>query len=169
MQIPFQASNGRSYHYTPDFLVYYRVNRHPWATGPKPLLVEVKHRADLIEGWQDMKAKFKAATRYARERGWEFRIHDERRIRDVTLDNIKLLQRYKRMAFCPEESQWILNNVKAMGQAPFQYLVGRHFFDSADRAIGVSHLWHLLAIGALECDITLPLNNHTTLWIPHHG
>lgn len=168
VQIPFTALNGRAYTYTPDFLVYYRAEDYPWGEGMRPLLIEVKPREELQENWRDMKPKFKAALRYARLQGWDFRIQDESRIRDQMFQNIMFLQRYKRMQFPTEETRWILANLGEMGQAPFQYLVGRHFCGIADAAVGVSHLWHMLATGLLECDMTLPLANTTVLWVPRN-
>lgn len=169
VQIPFIALNGRTYPYTPDFLVYFRSDDYPWGDGLKPLLVEVKPREEIQKHWSEMKPKFKAALRYAREQGWDFRVHDESRIRDQVFENIMFLRRYKRMQFPPEETQWILANLRDMGQAPFQYLLGRHFNGREDTAVGVSHLWHMLAQGLVECDMTLPLRNDTVLWVSHHG
>jgi len=169
VQIPFIARNGQVYQYTPDFLVYFRSGDYPWGDGLKPLLVEVKPREKIQKHWSEMKPKFKAALRYAREQGWDFRIQDESRIRDQVFENIMFLRRYKRMQFPVEETQWILANLREMGQAPFQYLLGRHFNGRADAAVGVSHLWHLLAKGLVECDMTLPFRNDTVLWITRHG
>ena len=169
VQIPFTALNGRNYMYTPDFLVYFRSGNYPWGEGLKPSLIEVKPREEIQKRWLDMKPKFKAALGYARERGWDFRIHDESRIRDQVFENIMFLRRYKRMKFPSEETQWILANLREMGQAPFQYLLGRHFNGRADSAVGVSHLWHMLALGLVECDMTLPLKNDTVFWVPNHG
>lgn len=164
VQIPFVSRNGRSYLYTPDYLVYYRSDDQPWGEGLCPLLVEVKPREELRQHWHDMKPKFAAAYRYAKEQGWHFRVQDESRIRDQVFQNILFLQRYKRMEFAPEDTQWILKNLLEMGQAPFHYLVGRHFSGVADTAIGISQIWNMLATGLLECDMSRPLNNNTVLW-----
>lgn len=169
VQIPFTAGNGRAYTYTPDFLVYYRAEDYPWGGGLKPTLVEVKPRGELQKRWPEMKPKFRTALHYAREQGWSFQIHDESRIRDQVFQNIMFLQRYKRMRFSPEETQWILSNLREMGQAPFHYIVSRHFCGTSDTAVGISHVWYLLATGQLECDMTIALDQHTVVWIPSSG
>ncbi len=167
VRIEYQARSGRVFPYTPDYLVHYRIDKDaPWGTGRPPRLVEVKPREEIRAKWPDMKPKFRAALHYARERGWEFTICDESRIRDQVLANIMFLQRYKRMEFPMEETVWILGNLRDMGQAPFDYLVSRHFFGWNDRAVGISHLWHLLATGQVECDMSQPLNNQTIFWVP---
>lgn len=162
--IPF-TKNGRSYEYTPDFLVYYRLSKIGYTPDPTPLLVEVKPRSEIQAHWSEWRDKFRAAFRYAKEQGYEFRIYDESRIRTKSLDNIRFLERYKRMQFPFEESQAVIETVKQMGNAPFHYLLSRHFM-GLYKAEGIAHVWHLLATRQLDCDITLPLNDFTELWIP---
>lgn len=161
-RIPFISRNGRTYNYTPDFLVYYR-------DGVRPLLVEVKPRDEIRAHWGDMKYKFREALRYARERGWNFRVLDESRIRDQVFQNILFLQRYKRMQFPAEVTRCILSDLNGSGQASFQTLMNRHFRGEPDAAMGASHLRYLLVKGQLACDMTLPLGNDTVLWVPNHG
>lgn len=103
VSIPFEGVNGQTYAYTPDFLVYYRLGDRAYGDYPKPLLVEVKPEAEWRANWRKWLPKWKAARRYARTQGWEFRIHDESRIRHVSLANIRFLERYKRMTFAAEE------------------------------------------------------------------
>lgn len=166
VQIPF-VLNGRTYTYTPDFLVYYRLGDMPYNEYPKPLLVEVKPRSELRKHWSDWKTKFSTAYRYAKQQGWSFSIQDESRIRDVTLDNIRFLERYKRMQFPVEESQVMINTARKMGCVPFHYLLACHFM-GIYKAEGIAHIWHLLATRQLDCDITLPLSEFTELWVASH-
>jgi len=81
-EIPFVSSNGRTYTYTPDFLVYYRLGSHSYDDYPKPVLVEVKPETEWRRHWREWLPKWKAAWSYARSQGWEFHIRDESRIRD---------------------------------------------------------------------------------------
>ena len=164
-EISFVSANGRTYTYTPDFLVYYRLGNHSYDDYPKPVLVEVKPETEWRKHWREWLPKWKAARRYARSQGWEFHIRDESRIRDQTFDNIRFLERYKRMPFSVEESRWVLETVRLMGGATVDYLLARHFM-GIYRAEGISHLWHLLASRKLDCDISRPLNEFSELWIP---
>jgi len=164
-EIPFAAANGQTYTYTPDFLVYYRLGNRAYGNYPRPVLVEVKPEAEWRKHWRDWLPKWKAAWRYAREQGWEFHICDESRIRDKAFENIRFLERYKRMQFSVEESQWVLETVRQMGSVTMDYLLSRHFM-GLYRAQGIAHLWYLLASRRLDCDISRPLNEFTELWIP---
>lgn len=165
VQIQFVASNGQTYIYTPDFLVYYRLGNMGYGEYPKPLLVEVKPRAEWKQHWREWLPKWKAAYRYAKEQGWDFHIHDESRIRDQVLENIRFLDRYKRTQFPIEETRSVIESVRQMGGTPFHYLLAKHFM-GIYKAEGVAHIWHLLATRQLDCDISLPLNDFTELWVP---
>lgn len=166
--IPFIDAQGRSNIYTPDFLVHYRLGDLSYNEYPKPLLVEVKPAAAWRDNWRIWASKWKAARCFARSQGWQFRIHDESRIRDQVYQNIRFLERFQRMEFVTEESRWIIANLREMGSAPFHYLLSRHFM-GAYRANGIAHIWHLLASRQIECDMNRPLGNHTDLWVPNHA
>lgn len=166
IQIPF-AKNGRTYTYTPDFLVYYRLGNASYENYPKPRLIEVKPRVEIQKNWNEWKDKFRATHRYANEQGWHFSVHDESRIRDQAFTNIRFLERYKRMQFPIEESKAVIETVRQMGLVPFHYLISRHFI-GLYKAEGIAHVWHLLATRQLNCDINIPLSNFTELWIPSY-
>jgi hypothetical protein len=165
VEIDFKGANGQPYQYTPDYLVYYHLGDSPYGNYPRPLLVEVKPKDEWRRHWREWLPKWKAAWRYAKEQGWAFHIHDESRIRDQSLKNIQFLERYKRMQFPAEESNWIVESIRLMGASPFHFILARHFM-GAYQAEGVAHIWHLLATRRLDCDISRPLNNFTELWVP---
>lgn len=164
-RIPFVAPSGRASHYTPDFLVVYRANSAPVELQRKPLLVEVKPEAEWREHWQTWKSKWIAARRYAASQGWAFRIMDEQRIQTQALQNIQFLRRYRDSNFPTEEGDWVINSVRELGSATFDYLLAKHF-QGMYAAEGVAHLWSLLASRRLDCDIRLPLGKETELWVP---
>jgi TnsA endonuclease N terminal/TnsA endonuclease C terminal len=165
VEIPFVGANGRSYKYTPDFLVYYCLGNRAYGDYPKPVLVEVKPEVEWRKHWREWMPKWKAAWRYATEQGWVFHVRDESRIRDQTFSNIRFLQRYQRMSFSDEETLLVLESVRQMGCATPDYLLSRHFM-GIYRAEGIAHIWHLLAARRLDCDISRPLNGFTELWVP---
>ncbi|VVM07713.1 TnsA endonuclease N-terminal domain-containing protein [Methylacidimicrobium tartarophylax] len=164
VQIPF-VSGGRSYVYTPDFLIYYQCVGQISPGGPRPSLIEVKPEGEWRKHWRRWLPKWKAAYRYARGQGWEFRIHDESRIRDQTLRNIRFLERYKRMRFPPKESCLVLEGVREAGGAAFRDVLARQF-PRLSRVEGAARIWHLLATRQLDCDIGRPLGDFTELWVP---
>lgn len=165
VSIPFIDALGRPNIYTPDFLVHYRLGDRSYDDYPRPLLVEVKPAEAWRNKWRTWAGKWKTARQFALSQGWQFRIHDESRIRDQALQNIRFLERFQRMDFATDESQWIVSNLREMGATPFHYLVSRHFM-GVYRANGIAHIWHLLASRQIECDINRPLSDQTELWVP---
>jgi|SRR5690554_2071363 len=165
--IPFTLPTGRSYRYTPDFLVYYRLGDQSYDDYPKPALVEVKPEKEWRANWRKWLPKWKAAWRFAQQQGWSFHIVDESRIRGVALDNIRMLSRYERMDFPCEESRLILETVQQMGCTTIDYLLARYFM-GVYRSEGITHIRHLLATRQLDCDITRPLDELTEMWVPNH-
>lgn len=165
VEIPFLAQTGARYTYTPDFLVYYRLGNRSYDHYPKPVLIEVKPEADWRKHWREWMPKWKAARRFAQSQGWEFHIQDETRIRDLPFQNIKFLERYKRMQFPIEESLCVLKTVAEMGVVTMDHLLARHFMGNY-RAEGIAHIWHLLATRQLECDIGQSLGHFIELWVP---
>lgn len=164
VQIPFIDSLGRQQVYTPDFLVDYALEDRVWTQGIKPLLVEVKEESEWRENWRDWLPKWKAAYRFAKDNGWRFAIHDESRIRDQVFQNVCFLERFKRMRFDSDCTEEILSTIELMGSVPVHHLLAKFFIGPVRRAEGVAHIWHLLAMRQLDCDMTLPLGEFTVLW-----
>lgn len=168
VEIPFSTSSGRTFSYTPDFLIFFKLGSRSYEDYPKPLLIEVKPEAQWRLHWREWSAKWKAARRHAIEQGWFFRVLDESRIRDQAFHNIKFLERYARMQFPEEESRQVIETIRQMGSAPMHYILARHFMGHY-KAQGIAHVWHLVAQRRLECDIHQKvLNQDTQLWVPGH-
>nr|WP_314492585.1 TnsA endonuclease N-terminal domain-containing protein [uncultured Pseudomonas sp.] len=165
VQIDFLDSLGRSQIYTPDFLVHYRQPLDAdYQDYIKPMLVEVKPAFEWRKNWRAWLAKWKAAKRYARSQDWTFSIYDESRIRGLPLENITFLERFERLAFDQEDVDMVISTLRGMEIAPVHYLLARHFKGIyQDR--GVALLWHLIATGRVECDITEPLDQYLELWV----
>jgi len=163
IEVPFFLGNSK-FIYTPDFFVSYRQADDALLDYSRPILVEVKPEVEWRKNWRQWLTKWKAALRIARTQGWEFHIYDESRIRDRALENIRFLEPYKRMQFSKEETQWMLENLSSMGSSPVHFILARHFMGTY-RAAGIAHIWHLLATRKVDCDINLPLNEQTELWV----
>ena len=163
--VPFTGSNGNGYHYTPDFLILRRPSNQEVRRN---LLVEVKYREAWQEKWREWSTKWKAARRYARDEGWQFRVQDEFRIRDRALENIRWLARFKRTSVDNDRSERILEDLESLGSATVHSLLERHFSE-ANATTGLQHLWALLAQRHIDCDISRPLDRATELRVPLDG
>lgn len=150
---------GRSRHYTPDFLVELE--------GAAPLLAEVKFAAELEKSRDKLQPKLDAGRAYADTRGWRFEVWTEHDIRGTRLENAGFLSRY----FEPEPDPGLcarllrqLARVPA-GVASAGKLIDACFSEDDERGRGLWALWHLVATGRLDFDADHPINNETPLWM----
>ena len=165
VQIPFTASNGRSYTYTPDFLIIFEPSRTARSNAPTATLVEVKPRDQWREHWRKWSTKWKAARRHAMTRGWTFHIHDETRIRNLALRNIQHLQRFANPRQNNETDEQIVTCLSRNGPTPLAQILDAHL-GNTDRHEATAALWHLVATRRLDCDINNPLSEDTKVWTP---
>lgn len=178
VELSYQHSNGNRYRYTPDFLVQFDVteNVHSW-TEIKPLLVEVKPREQLRKHFKKWKPKFKSAMKFAKSEGMIFHIFDERLIRTQVLDNMKFLSRYRlkpyMRAHAPEELRLITEQAELFEFTSVRNVIESIYTSFDRRTAALTQVWHLIAIGVLECDLNDPLSLDTTVWVntseEYHG
>lgn len=170
VELNYLHSNGNRYRYTPDFLVLFDETENIRSYSEiKPLLVEVKPREQLRKNFRKWKPKFKAAIRFARSESMIFHIFDEALIRTQVLDNMKFLSRYRLkpyvQAYSVEELRLLVEQVELFEFASIKDLVESLYTSFERRAAALAQVWHLIAIGMLECDLNDPLNLDTTVWV----
>ncbi|MDR9863545.1 TnsA endonuclease N-terminal domain-containing protein [Pseudomonas baetica] len=147
VMLDFVARSGQAYTYTPDFLVHFHSH-----SRLRPMLIEVKPEENWRENWRNFLPKWKAAWRYAKQRGWDFHIYDESRIRGQSLKNIQYLERFRHADYAEQDLDAVMRTVAFKGIASIQYLLALHF--QGEEALGKSHIFHLIATRQLDCDIS---------------
>lgn len=167
VQLSYVHANGNTYRYTPDYLVFRTgPNSYLKSHSGKPELVEVKPTSELEANFGKMRNKFKAATHFAKQEGFIFRIYDERRIRTPMLKNLELLNRYRRFPFTefePDELKKIVETVAALETPTIKEILEHKLVQSQDFA--AAKLWHLIATNSLSCELSQPLNVHSRIWV----
>jgi hypothetical protein len=160
--ISYRNPEGRVCRYTPDVLVRYRpaLASEP---GEAPALCEVKYRDDLRAHGAEYRPKFTAARRYARDRGWRFRVVTEREIRTPRLTNIRFLLRYRRMRVDAADCDALLAALRAHGATTPDTLLGRVRLDPLRYAEALATLWHLVATEQIGVDLDRLLTPHSVL------
>lgn len=162
-QIKYRKPDGRPEEYYPDTLVHYR----PVSAGvppPRNLLVEVKPRQELRDHWAEFEPAFRAAWRFALERGWGFKTMTEREIRGPYLENLRFLVRYRSLIAHPEIEPKILAYFTKHGGRNALHFLEDTWTLREDRAKGIPYLWRLLAKRIIHADLNTPLNMRTPLW-----
>ncbi|WP_018936980.1 heteromeric transposase endonuclease subunit TnsA [Thioalkalivibrio sp. ALJ24] len=148
---------GATRTYTPDFFVRYVDDR-------RPLLCEVKYRKDLFRDWSLLKPRLKAARRYATEQGWEFRILTENEIRTPYLENARFLREYRDLPVTLDQRVAVMPLLNDMRETTPAELTQAIFRSPWNRAEILPVVWHLMALGRIEADLTRPLSMSSRIW-----
>jgi hypothetical protein len=151
-------NDGVAARYTPDVLVHY----YP-EFKRKSALVEVKYEAELIEKKDFFAARFKAASDYARQNGYEFRITTDKMIRTEYLWNVKFLSSYLTPPI--EEQYELLVREQFKDNAKLTPLNLTKDGDDHTRGRLLYTIWQMLAAKKLACDLTQKITMQTILWI----
>lgn len=152
---------GKLRKYTPDFLVFFKPNGDE--SHPKPLLVEVKRREELLKKFSEFKPKFKAGSRHAFDEGYHFKIYDERRIYGPYYENITYLQSFSRSMCDEQELKRITDYLSAIGHTSISNIVSYLYKTEEEAMIGLRHIYQLLLRKAITADLQKPISNNTVI------
>lgn len=162
LTMTYCGQDGQLHRYTPDGLIEWRAD-HP-VHDPRPVLVEIKYREDVIGKWREWRARARAAKAFAAEKGWLFMIFTEREIRTPALENATFLLPYLRRASAPEMEQWLLDRLTELVETTPRDLVESIYRDKWKQATLIPVMWRLLADRRIGFDIAQTLNMRTTIW-----
>lgn len=161
--IYYDGIDGKHHSYKPDVLVRYRQDL--LATELKtPLLIEVKYRDEYREKYCELRPKFRAAIRFAREQSWRFKVLTEREIRTPFLDNARFLCRYREHDTDEFQERLILDCLARQGEMTPKTLVKALSDDEMVCAELLSIFWKLVANFEIGADLTEKLHMHSRVW-----
>jgi hypothetical protein len=128
------------------------------------MLYEVKYTWDLKERWRQLRPRFKAALKFAKYRGWGFKILTERDIRSDYLFNAKFLLPYLRH---PEAKGWavVADVVRRLGKTTPRQIIETIASDRWVQAEYLTHVWTLVARRDIRCDLFSKISMNTTVWL----
>lgn len=161
VRIPVETT-GRDY--VPDVLVTFVPE--PGANESKRTLYEVKYRDDLKKHWKDYHPRLRAARRYARSQGWDFKIITEKEIRGSgLLWNAKFLLPYGYDD--PQESCQILlrTSLRRLGVGTPKTVLEASSADQWEQALLLSSLWSMVSDGSIGADLTQRLTMDSEIWL----
>lgn len=161
--IEYISDNGIRKIYTPDVLVTFKKG-----TNLKPWLCELKYRQDLRENFSIYKTKFKAAKKYAAEKGWEFCLIDES-IRGNLLNNAKFLLNFKDREFnsaIKDDVLEVLIKIQKEKNSFTHRSFREEFGQSFEvKAIGVAEYWRLVWNKTILFDYNEKISLDTEMWL----
>lgn len=167
VRIDYFDSKNISRNYTPDLLISYRKKNSKEVADRKPLLSEVKYRADLAKDWKILKPKFKAARAYSKAKGYEFRIFTEKEIRTPYLKNIQFLWSYRFAHFHSHHYTKLYTTLEELGETDITTLLECCYRSQMRRDEALWTLWCMVASNWVKCDLTIPLKMNTRIWANH--
>ena len=112
---PVQISVPGGRPYVPDVLAHWIGPGHP-VEPARPILYEIKYRDELREKWAELLPRFRAASQYAKARGWRFRLMTDDRIRTGALYNAKFLLPYLSDAPNEQDTAQLLHALQVLGE-----------------------------------------------------
>jgi hypothetical protein len=142
----------RTRRYTPDLLMHFQPH-----LGRKSWLCEIKTRAELRRKWSQSKQRFRVATRYAREKGYVFKIITDREIRGQFQTNAAFLLTFRRSHRDPATVERIVNALSTVPSACATTLMTRLFPSPDEREAAFATLWSMVATGRVKTDLHVPL------------
>lgn len=167
LRLYYQGTDGEIHPYTPDVLIRYRRDILPARDMPH-LLVEVKYREEYCDRFRELRERFRAARRYARERGWQFRVMTEREIRTPYLGNARFLRPYRDLPDDPEREALILERARVLGETSPATLTESLTDDRFEQAQLLSVIWKLLADFHIGADLMQSLGMRSRIWCVEH-
>ena len=164
--INWEDVEGKAHQYTPDVLVEYTPNGCPFSSRDI-VLVEVKYRDDIRERWEEYKPRFKAAVRYAKEKGWRFKLMTEQEIRTDYMENARFLLPYlhKEDVLIQDFEGRLIEVLGDKKRCSVSSLIGSVFVDKWEQAELLPTLWFLMAIGRVQTDLTSPITMSSDVWL----
>ncbi|KQB99193.1 heteromeric transposase endonuclease subunit TnsA [Pedobacter sp. Hv1] len=151
--------NGERHYYTPDVLVYL-------ITSEQPILFEVKSLGLLKTTYASAMHKFRAGRAYAKIKNMRFKVATEQFIRTPFLYNAKFLNRYRAFDQISEDDREILRRLFSRSEHNTADLIIEKAAASFERKAQLLYcLWHMVSIGEVDCDLTIPLTMSSELWI----
>jgi hypothetical protein len=126
----------------------------------------VKYRKDLLADNEQLLPKFRAARVYCKERGWDFKIYDEHRIRTTRLANIQFLWRYKSSTRGEGYYGPIMDALLDLKEPTTMLeLLESMYPGSRERGEAIWVWWTMVVGGAIKCDLDKPLKKSTLFWV----
>ncbi|MCG2575866.1 heteromeric transposase endonuclease subunit TnsA [Dechloromonas sp. XY25] len=163
VNVYYPGCRGEMVPYRPDVLVIYRRDVLPARDMPH-LLAEIKYRDEYRGRFHELRERFCAARRFAKERGWQFRVFTEREIRTPYLGNARFLRPYREVDSTVAHEAMILDRLKLLGQTTPANLMALHLDNALERAKLLPVLWKLIANFRVGADLMQKFDMCSPIW-----
>lgn len=160
LTIQYKERN-RSRKYSPDTKVVF-LPASDGSTTRRPLLIEVKLKAELDRKAEVYEARFQAAREYCEARGWEFRVMTEEDVPRLKARNLRFLFRYRDFRADIETLDAVRSALRGES-ITLKSLVRSLAMPSRPEARIISTVWHLVSQRQIQVDLDKPLSLESSL------
>jgi hypothetical protein len=158
--IIYYFHDGKDRTYTPDFLTIYNPS-----SNTKPLLSEIKYKADLQLHRSEYQPKFDAAIKFADENGYQFTVITEEDIRTVYLQNAVFLNRFLHTEIDRDQASFLLASLSGLHHSTPEGLIGECGNTTNCKGELLYVLWQLVAKKEVSCNLNTQITMHSDIWI----
>ncbi len=125
----------------------------------------MKYRSDIHKNWGEFKPKFKAAVRFANEKGWKFKLITELEIRQQKLETAKFLLAYMKKGPVSEAHMDMIGSaMRNLNRSTPKQLLAHIYQDEWNRAQLIPTLWYMIGSRQIGIDFQKPLNMSSMIW-----
>lgn len=163
--IYYLSKGKKRLHYTPDALVTFKCD--PLTKQMRqPLLVEVKYRDEYKKKFRELKERICVARRYAKDRGWLFKVFTEREIRTTHFANMHFLAGFRDRTPNKAYVSSIPDHLARIGPTTPAALLALMTIDPWQQADIIPTLWWMVAHAQLKVDLSMPVSMQSSLTLP---
>ena len=146
-----------------DILVRYKAGL---SLGCDHCLYQVKYSEELLKRWPEFHPPLRAASRFAHNRGWKFRVATERTVRTQMLKNVKLLLPYRGRSFDLPAAGIVLDIMVDHSRDCTLGDILSSVEPQLSRRVAAGLIWHLIARHMLSVDLDQRLTLETKVRRP---
>lgn len=150
-------ADNRKRTYTPDVLVHF--------DDREPIMYEVKYSEDLQTLLKEDRDKFKAAIKFARNKGWRFKFFTEDKVGYQYLKNVRFLLPFLQAGPRVETDMDLIDDkLHEFSESTPKKVITSIYTDEFNQADLIPTLWYLVATEQIGIDLNEPLTMISKIW-----
>ncbi len=162
VEIPFRDGEGKRCKYEPLALLTF--SKELMYSSMKPVLVDVRSRGNIRQNWDWLYPAWRAANRFAREKGWNFRLVRDEFFRSPLYVNASFLLRYRSLTLNGEYFSRLMREIRSLKTMTVHQLLENVSRDKTEYAEMLPQIWRLVDANYVFFDVREPLKMGTVIY-----
>ncbi|AZA78721.1 hypothetical protein EG347_15010 [Chryseobacterium sp. G0186] len=159
--LKYRDARNKVRRYTPDFLYHIKCLK-----SSKSFVIEIKYQEDLEKNFDIYVSKFEAAKAFCEENNYEFKILNEKDIRNDYLLNCKFLHGYKYNKVDPKEPfiELLLVNINQLGVTTPRKLIEFSCQNIDKQMELIYYIWYMISTHKIQCLWSVSITMDSNIW-----